>query len=162
MAGRGRRQDRRAGDVRHLVATAQEEPRLRHAAQQPDGGGERRAGGDPRRRDALRQGGGEAVRRSEEGDSQGMSPQAQPFRQTATTYRQGSLTLSREYYTAPAILEEENERLFATQWNCVGRSSRIAQAGAWFLATVAGDSLIVLRDRQGALRAFFNVCRHRG
>jgi Rieske 2Fe-2S family protein len=91
-----------------------------------------------------------------------MTERAQRFRQTATTYRQGSFTLPREYYTSPEILAEETERLFATQWTCVGRASRIAQRGEWFLATVAGDSLIVLRDRQGELRAFFNVCRHRG
>ena len=91
-----------------------------------------------------------------------MSPRMPTFRHTATTYQQGSLTLAREYYTSAAILEEERERIFATQWNCVGRASRVSQPGEWFLATVAGDSLIVLRDRQGVLRAFFNVCRHRG
>ncbi|HEV8613811.1 MAG TPA: aromatic ring-hydroxylating dioxygenase subunit alpha [Gemmatimonadales bacterium] len=91
-----------------------------------------------------------------------MTPRAPSFQQTATTYRQGSLTLPREYYTDPAILEEETEQLFARQWNCVGRASRVEQPGEWFLATVAGDSLIVLRDRQGVLRAFLNVCRHRG
>jgi Rieske 2Fe-2S family protein len=91
-----------------------------------------------------------------------MSELGSQFHRTATTYRQGSFTLPREYYTSPEILAEETERLFATQWNCVGRASRIAQPGEWFLATVAGDSLIVLRDRQGVLRAFFNVCRHRG
>jgi Rieske 2Fe-2S family protein len=91
-----------------------------------------------------------------------MTPRGLRFQQTATTYRQGSLTLPREYYTDPAILYEETERLFARQWNCVGRGSRVEQPGEWFLATVAGDSLIVLRDRQGVVRAFFNVCRHRG
>ena len=84
------------------------------------------------------------------------------FRQTATHYQQGSLTLGREYYTSPEIFAEESDRLFAMHWNCVGRASRIAQPGQWFLATVAGESLIVLRDRQGVLRAHFNVCRHRG
>ena len=84
------------------------------------------------------------------------------FHQTATTYRQGSLSLAREYYVSPEIFAEEQQRIFATQWNCVGRADRLSQPGAWFLATVAEDSLIVLRDRQAVLRAFFNVCRHRG
>ena len=91
-----------------------------------------------------------------------MTPGDARFHQTATTYRQGSLTLAREYYTSEEILREERERIFATQWNCVGRASRIREPGAWFLAAIAGDSLIVLRDRHGVLRAFFNVCRHRG
>ncbi len=91
-----------------------------------------------------------------------MTERARRFHATATTYQQGSETLAREYYTSPAILEEERERFFATQWNCVGLSARVRQPGEWFLAEVAGESLIVLRDRQGRLRAFFNVCRHRG
>ena len=83
------------------------------------------------------------------------------FHRTATHYRHTE-TLAREYYTSPDILAEEQERLFATLWNCVGRSSRLAEPGAYFLCSVAGESLIVLRDRQGELRALFNVCRHRG
>ena len=91
-----------------------------------------------------------------------MTPRTQPFHRTASTYRQGSFTLPREYYTSPAVLEQETERFFATQWNCVGRAYRVERPGEWFLATVAGESLIVLRDRKGTLRALFNVCRHRG
>ncbi|HEY9385385.1 MAG TPA: aromatic ring-hydroxylating dioxygenase subunit alpha [Gemmatimonadales bacterium] len=86
---------------------------------------------------------------------------ARTFHRTATHYRH-TKTLAREYYTSPGILAEEQERLFATQWNCVGRVSRLAEPGAYFLCSVAGESLIVLRDRQGELRALFNVCRHRG
>ena len=67
-----------------------------------------------------------------------------------------------EYYTSPAILAEETERIFARSWSCVGRASTLAGAGDYVLRTVAGESLIVLRDRGGNVRAFFNVCRHRG
>jgi len=52
--------------------------------------------------------------------------------------------------------------MFARGWNCVGRASRLARPGDYLLATIAGESLIVVRDREGALRAHFNVCRHRG
>ncbi len=83
------------------------------------------------------------------------------FHRTATHYRHTE-TLSREYYTSPDILAEERERLFAAQWNCVGRTSRLAELGSYFLCDIAGESLIVLRDSHGALRAFYNVCRHRG
>jgi Rieske 2Fe-2S family protein len=38
----------------------------------------------------------------------------------------------------------------------------VAEPGAYFLSEIAGESIIVLRDREGALRAHFNVCRHRG
>jgi glycine betaine catabolism A len=84
------------------------------------------------------------------------------FHRTVATYRQGARTMPAAYYTSPEILREEVERIFARQWSCVGRASRIAQPGDYFLRTIAGESLIILRDRRGELRAFFNVCRHRG
>lgn len=84
------------------------------------------------------------------------------FHRTASTYRPGATTLPGMYYTDPAILAEEMERIGQTCWHCVGRASRIARRGDYFLKTVAGESLIILRDRQGLARAHFNVCRHRG
>jgi Rieske 2Fe-2S family protein len=83
------------------------------------------------------------------------------FHPTATTFRQGAHTLPGEYFTSPAILAEESERIFARGWNCVGRASRLARPGDYFLAAIAGESIIVLRDAHG-VRAHFNVCRHRG
>jgi len=84
------------------------------------------------------------------------------FLRTAVAYRQGAMTMPGAFYTAPEILAEEREQLFARQWNCVGRASELDGAGAFVVREVAGESLIILRDRTGALRAFFNVCRHRG
>src|ERR1043166_7583351 len=84
------------------------------------------------------------------------------FQPTVTAYRQGARTMPGEYYTSPAILAEETERIFARHWNCVGRASRLAEPGDYMLRNVAGESLIIVRARDGALRAFFNVCRHRG
>jgi len=84
------------------------------------------------------------------------------FQPTTTTFRRGSRTMPGEYYVSDAILAEESERIFARVWNCVGRASRVAEPGQYFLSTIAGESLIVLRDRKGVLHAFFNVCRHRG
>ncbi len=84
------------------------------------------------------------------------------FQRTVTSYRQGARTMPREYYTSPGILTEEKERIFARRWNCVGRASGLARPGDYIVRTVADESLIVLRGGDGALRAFFNVCRHRG
>ncbi|HEX9894891.1 MAG TPA: aromatic ring-hydroxylating dioxygenase subunit alpha [Gemmatimonadales bacterium] len=84
------------------------------------------------------------------------------FHPTTQTFRQGSRTMPQEYYTSPAILAEEAERLFLRQWHCVGRVSRFEQPGDWVQRSIAGESIIILRDRQGEIRAFFNVCRHRG
>jgi len=84
------------------------------------------------------------------------------FHRTVSTYRSGARTMPREQYTSPAILAEETERVFARHWNCVGRVNRLAKPGDYIVREIAGESLIVLRDRGGELRALFNVCRHRG
>jgi Rieske 2Fe-2S family protein len=84
------------------------------------------------------------------------------FHRTIDAYRQGAHTMPGAYYTSPEILAEENERLFARHWSCVGRASKLARPGDYILRDIAGESLIILRDRGGELRAFFNVCRHRG
>jgi Rieske 2Fe-2S family protein len=83
------------------------------------------------------------------------------FHPTTTTFRPGSHTLPGECFTSPTILAEEMERIFAHGWNCVGRGARLARPGDYFLAEIAGESIIVVRDRDG-IRAHFNVCRHRG
>ncbi|HET9334761.1 MAG TPA: aromatic ring-hydroxylating dioxygenase subunit alpha [Gemmatimonadota bacterium] len=84
------------------------------------------------------------------------------FLETTETYREGARTLPRRYYTASEIFAAEEERIFRREWLCVGREEEIASPGEYFLASVAGESLIVVRDETGACRALFNVCRHRG
>lgn len=84
------------------------------------------------------------------------------FRATTTSYRQGARTLPGEYYTSDAIFGEERERIFATGWNCAGRASRLREPGDFFLREIAGESILVVRDKSGRARAYFNICRHRG
>jgi Rieske 2Fe-2S family protein len=84
------------------------------------------------------------------------------FRGTTSIHQQGSRTLAREYYTSEAILAEERERIFARGWNCAGRASDVEQPGDFLVREIAGESIIVTRDKSGAPRAFFNICRHRG
>ena len=71
-------------------------------------------------------------------------------------------TLPGAYYTSEAILREEADRIFARRWVCVGRAGRVPAPGDYVLAEVAGESLIVVRGGDGVVRAFYNVCRHRG
>jgi Rieske 2Fe-2S family protein len=84
------------------------------------------------------------------------------YRKTVESFQQGSRTMPSEFYTSPDILAEETEKIFVQDWHCVGRVARLAEPGDWFLRTIAGESLIILRDRAGEIRAFFNICRHRG
>jgi Rieske 2Fe-2S family protein len=71
-------------------------------------------------------------------------------------------TLLGRYYTSPEIFERERERVFARRWVCVGREEQLPDTGSFFVADVAGESLVIVRDVAGALHALFNVCRHRG
>jgi Rieske 2Fe-2S family protein len=84
------------------------------------------------------------------------------FHKTAESYRAGARPLPRESYICNDVYAAEQERIFAALWNCVGRASCLAHPGDYFVRTIAGESLIVVRGHDGALRAFFNVCRHRG
>ncbi len=84
------------------------------------------------------------------------------FHRTVEAYRQGAHTMPGEYYTSPAILEEERTRLLPKMWHCVGRASSVANLGAYITREVAGESIMIVRGKDQLLRAFFNICRHRG
>ena len=84
------------------------------------------------------------------------------FYKPEQTFLSGSKTLAREYYISPDIFADEIERIFTRQWFCVGHVSWIPNAGDYFVAEAFGESLIVLRDQDDRIRAFYNVCRHRG
>jgi glycine betaine catabolism A len=73
-----------------------------------------------------------------------------------------AMTLDARWYTSPDVFRQEQDRLFARDWICVGHESRIEQPGDYLVATIAGESIIVVRDGSGAVRALYNVCRHRG
>src|SRR2546428_2499284 len=84
------------------------------------------------------------------------------FIKAVEAYQQGQRTLPREYYVSPEIYGEEMERIFVERWLCVGRATELANSGDFVVRTVAGESLIVVRGQDGVVRAFYNVCRHRG
>lgn len=73
-----------------------------------------------------------------------------------------AFTLPQRYYTDLDVYRSEIDRFFFSSWVCVGRDEQIAKAGDYFLADIAGESVIVTRDAAGSLRAHYNVCRHRG
>src|SRR5450755_935246 len=76
--------------------------------------------------------------------------------------RPGAMTLPQQYYTSPEIFSAETEAIFSRRWLCVGRADQLARPGDYFLAELFGESLIVVRGNDGAIRAHYNVCRHRG
>ena len=84
------------------------------------------------------------------------------FRKTTATFQSGAKTLPQHYFVSPEIFAEELQKIFASNWVLVGHQSQLAEPGDYFLAKVAGESLIVAKDQRSTIRAFYNVCRHRG
>jgi len=69
-------------------------------------------------------------------------------------------TIPGDWYTDPRIAELERRAVFARSWQLVGRADQLAEPGAYVTAEVAGEPVVVVRGSDGALRGFFNVCRH--
>ena len=84
------------------------------------------------------------------------------FRKMTETFAPGAKTLSQRYFVSPEIFAGEQKKIFSEQWVLVGHQNQIAKTGDYFISEVAGESLIVVRDKRGAIHAFYNVCRHRG
>ncbi|MHA6629876.1 aromatic ring-hydroxylating oxygenase subunit alpha [Pseudonocardia sichuanensis] len=70
-------------------------------------------------------------------------------------------TLIPDAYCSPEFFALEQERVFTTGWVAVGFAGDVDRPGACVVVEVAGRSVIVTRNREGRLRAFHNVCRHR-
>jgi choline monooxygenase len=70
-------------------------------------------------------------------------------------------TLVPEAYRSATFFEVERQRVFARGWVAVAHAADLITPGAVRRVTVAGQSIVLARDREGALRAFHNVCRHR-
>jgi len=74
----------------------------------------------------------------------------------------GQHTLDRECFVSPEIFALEHERIFFTSWLLAGHVSQLQKPGDYFLYELENESVIVLRDQAGTIRAFHNHCRHRG
>ena len=73
-----------------------------------------------------------------------------------------AMTLPASYYTDPAWFQREMEAIHFDMWLCAGRTGQIPDTGDYFVRRVGNASVIISRDEQGEVRAFHNVCRHRG
>ena len=70
--------------------------------------------------------------------------------------------LDQRFYTDQSIYELEIERIIARNWIMVGHQSELPEAGDFKVVNIANESAIVVRGSDGELKAFANVCRHRG
>jgi phenylpropionate dioxygenase-like ring-hydroxylating dioxygenase large terminal subunit len=71
-------------------------------------------------------------------------------------------TLPFSWYSDEEVLRRERALVFAHAWQYAGRAEQVAEPGSFLATDAGGIPVLVTRDRQGALRAFLNVCRHRG
>src|SRR5581483_1585289 len=71
-------------------------------------------------------------------------------------------TLPADWYTNPRVFARETSRIFRHTWQYIGLTEQVRQPGDFFTCTIGNVPLIITRDENGQLRAFVNVCRHRG
>ncbi len=71
-------------------------------------------------------------------------------------------TIPSRWYTDPSFLDLEKRAVFWHTWQVAGHKLAVAEPGQYFPAEVAGEPLVVARAEDGVLRAYSNVCRHRG
>jgi Rieske 2Fe-2S family protein len=74
----------------------------------------------------------------------------------------GQRTLSREYFTSQEIWAAERERVFGRSWLLAGHVSELPRPGSYLLHEIDSESVVILRGADGVVRAFHNLCRHRG
>lgn len=70
-------------------------------------------------------------------------------------------TLPARCYVEPPWLERERERIFFRTWQVVGWREQLAKPGDYFTFDLAGEPLLLVRQNDGTVRGFYNVCRHR-
>ena len=72
-----------------------------------------------------------------------------------------SLSLQAEAYTSPDWFRTEQGTVFSHSWQWVCHVEKVREPGAFTTTTVAGNAIAIVRDKDGTLRAFYNVCKHR-
>ena len=66
------------------------------------------------------------------------------------------------YYTSQEIFQREIDMIFMKEWLCVGRVEEFSEPGDYKAIRIAGEPLVICRGVDGELRAFRNLCQHRG
>ncbi len=73
-----------------------------------------------------------------------------------------AVTLPYAWYSDEEVLRRERAAIFSRSWQYAGRAAEVSEPGAYLAVDAGGVPILVVRDRDGVLRAFLNVCRHRG
>ena len=82
-------------------------------------------------------------------------------REKATRAGTAKLTLNAKAYSRPDIFERERREVFARAWMIIGHVAEVREPGSFTTGEIGGEPVVVVRDQDGTLRAFSNICRHR-
>lgn len=94
-----------------------------------------------------------------------MTPTADQLRFLMKGWREApeqSLSMHKDAYIDPAWLALEKQQIFNKSWQFLCHEERLAKPGNYVSAQVQGQPIVAIKDRFGNLRAFYNVCKHRG
>ncbi|WP_426031275.1 aromatic ring-hydroxylating oxygenase subunit alpha [Cypionkella sp. TWP1-2-1b2] len=89
-----------------------------------------------------------------------LTPAAELHANVSVPFNQAH-AMPKSLYTTDSFLAAEQKHIFAQDWLCAGRAETLANPGDYLTMQIAGEPVIVLRDRDGVIRAMSNVCRHR-
>ena len=73
-----------------------------------------------------------------------------------------SASIGADCYLDPGYLEVEREQIFRRSWQFLCHSEALREPGSYVTADVQERSIVAIRGEDGELRAFYNVCKHRG
>jgi len=88
------------------------------------------------------------------------TPNATMQRLAANT--QVGYSFDQEFYASDTVFKADFDEIISQKWLLAGHVSRIPNKGDYFLFRVGNEQIIVIRENADSVRAFFNVCRHRG
>lgn len=67
-----------------------------------------------------------------------------------------------DIYSSPQLFTQEKERIFLKDWLCVARAEEIANPGDYMTLRIMNEPILIVRDLEGTVHAFANLCLHRG
>ena len=71
-------------------------------------------------------------------------------------------SFDQEFYTSDAVFKADMDRVISQKWIVAGHVSKVPNKGDYFLFRIGSEQIIIIREDADSVRAFFNVCRHRG
>ena len=91
---------------------------------------------------------------------QALSPAAELHANVSVPFT-SARAMPKSVYTSAEFLAQEQQHVFAQDWLCAGRAETLPNPGDYLTLQIAAEPVLVLRDRDGEIRAMSNVCRHR-